>query len=54
MVPGAFSEPGTDTLHVASELADELSLMAKWLGLGAIEVGRNGDLSTPLRKLLRP
>ena len=54
MVPGAFSESGTDTLHVASELADELSLMAKWLGLGAIEVGRNGDLSTPLRKLLRP
>ena len=54
MVPGAFSESGSDTLHVASELADELSLMAQWLGLGDIEVGRNGDLSTPLRKLLRP
>ena len=54
MVPGAFSESGSDTLHVATELADELSLMAQWLGLGDIEVGRNGDLSTPLRKLLRP
>ena len=54
MVPGAFSESGSDTLHVASELAAELALMAQWLGLGEIEVGRNGDLSTPLRKLLRP
>ena len=54
MVPGAFSESGSDTLHVATELADELSLMAQWLGLGEIEVGRNGDLSTPLRKMLRP
>jgi uncharacterized protein YcaQ len=54
MVPGAFSEAGTDTLHVASELADELTLMAQWLGLGEIEVGRKGDLATPLRKMLHP
>ena len=52
MVPGAFSEAGTDTLHVASELADELTLMAQWLGLGEIEVGRKGDLATPLRKMV--
>jgi len=54
MVPGAFSEAGTDTLHVAAELADELTLMCEWLGLDVVEVGRNGDLAAPLRKMLRP
>jgi uncharacterized protein YcaQ len=52
MVPGAFSEPDTDVLETADELADELLLMARWLGLGAVETGRNGDLSTPLRRML--
>ena len=51
-VPGAFSEPGTDVLEVADELADELLLMARWLGLGKVETGGNGDLAVPLRKLL--
>jgi uncharacterized protein YcaQ len=52
MVPGAFSEPDTDVLETADELADELLLMASWLGLGSVETGRNGDLSTPLRRML--
>ena len=54
VVPGAFSEPGTDALHVAAELAAELRLMSAWLGLDAVEVGGNGDLVAPLRRMLRP
>ena len=53
MVPGAFSERNTDVLEVVDALADELSLMAKWLDLEEIEVGRKGDLASPLRALVR-
>lgn len=53
VVPGAFSERDTDTLEVADSLADELVLMARWLGLGSVEVGSKGDLATPLRQLVR-
>ena len=52
MVPGAFSEAGTDAPTVADELAQELVLMARWLGLDKVEVGRKGDLAVPLRKLV--
>lgn len=45
LVRGAFVEDGVDRMRVASELAAELELMAGWLGLSAIEVGRNGDLA---------
>jgi uncharacterized protein YcaQ len=34
---------------VARELAIELGEMARWLGLGAIEVGDKGDLVGGLR-----
>lgn len=51
-VPGAFAEPGVDGDHVALELAEELRLLASWLGLDRIEMGRKGDLVRPLRRAL--
>ena len=48
-VPGAFLEAGQDPMRVARELATELGEMARWLGLGAIEVGDKGDLVGGLR-----
>ena len=53
LVPGAYSEPDVDLKHVASELAAELKLMAQWLGLDAVKVGDNGDLSSALSRLCR-
>lgn len=47
-VPGAFLEEGQDPKRVARELAVELGEMARWLGLGEIEVGTKGDLASPL------
>jgi uncharacterized protein YcaQ len=49
-VVGAFAEPKVDTDVVARELADELRLVAEWLGLGGVEVARKGDLAATLRK----
>ncbi len=49
LVPGAFLEVGADRKHVARALRDELELMARWLGLGRIDLGRRGDLMTDLR-----
>lgn len=53
LVPGAFSEPNVDIKHVVTELAAELKLMAQWLGLDAVRVGDNGDLSSKLSRLCR-
>ena len=53
LVPGVFVEPGHNPKHVASELADELRLMASWLELDGVEVGSHGDLTGPLKKALR-
>ena len=50
-VPGAFAEPGADLPHVAAELAEELRLMADWLGLDGVAVGGKGDLAAPLAAL---
>lgn len=47
-VPGAFLEDGADPLVVARELSNELTEMARWLGLGEIAVGSRGDLAAPL------
>jgi hypothetical protein len=49
-VVGAFAEPGVEEGLVARELADELRLVAEWQGLGAVEVGRKGDLAPALRR----
>ena len=53
LVPGAYSEPDVDLKHVVTELAAELKLMAQWLGLDAVKVGDNGDLSSKLSRLCR-
>jgi uncharacterized protein YcaQ len=52
LVPGAFAEQGVAAGEVAVALAGELRLMAQWLGLERVTVGRKGDLSAPLRRAL--
>jgi uncharacterized protein len=47
---GAFAEPGVDEGVVARELADELRLVAEWLGLDGVAVTRKGDLAAALGK----
>jgi uncharacterized protein YcaQ len=49
LVQGAYAEPGIAEAHVAEELADELKLMADWLGLDEVVVKPRGDLSAALR-----
>ena len=53
LVHGAYSEPQIDFKHVVSELAEELKLMALWLGLDAVKVGDKGDLSSALSRACR-
>jgi uncharacterized protein len=48
LVQGAYAEAGVDSSYVASELADELRLVASWLGLMEIVVVRRGDLAGEL------
>jgi uncharacterized protein len=45
LMRGAYSEDGVDPDHVAAELADELVLMAGWLGLDDVVVTDRGDLA---------
>ena len=52
-VPGAFLEAGADSERVAHELATELHLMAAWLGMERVVVGRRGDFVTPLRHAIK-
>lgn len=52
-VRGAFIEDGQVPAQVAAELAGELKLMAEWLGLARVRVGRRGDLCSALREALR-
>ena len=51
-VPGVFAEPGVDHAQVAHELAEELRLMADWLGLDGVVVGKRGDLASRLGALV--
>ncbi|WP_052396756.1 winged helix-turn-helix domain-containing protein [Kutzneria sp. 744] len=51
-VPGAFAELGVDHAEVARELAVELRLMADWLGLDGVVVGKRGDLASRLGALV--
>ncbi len=53
LVPGAYSEPGTDPAAVARGLADELALMAGWLGLSRVTIGRRGNLARTLAAEVR-
>ncbi len=52
-VNGSFAEDAVDRNTVASALAEELKLMAEWLGLSDVTVGTKGNLSRPLRQFLR-
>jgi uncharacterized protein len=49
LVQGAFAEEGVDRERVAAELAEELRVVAAWLGLdGGVVVRRRGDLAAEL------
>jgi uncharacterized protein YcaQ len=51
-VVGAFAEPAQDKSRVANALATELQTMANWLGLAKVTVGKNGDLTKEMRRLI--
>jgi uncharacterized protein YcaQ len=48
-VRGAFAEEGHDPIAIAGPLAEELTLLADWLGLEGVVVDDNGDLSPALQ-----
>ncbi|MGO9907107.1 MAG: winged helix-turn-helix domain-containing protein [Solirubrobacteraceae bacterium] len=48
LVQGAYAEAEVDDSYVAGELADELRLVAGWLGLNDVVVVRRGDLAGEL------
>ena len=50
LVQSAWGEVGIDERHVAGELADELRLMADWLGLERVVVRPKGDLHRALAR----
>ena len=52
-VPGAFLELGNDAERVSEHLASELALMAQWLKLDRIVIGRRGNLTRPLRAAVK-
>jgi uncharacterized protein YcaQ len=51
-VQGAFAENGVERTRVATEIAEELHLVAAWLGLERVAVARNGDLSRELAAII--
>ncbi len=48
IVQGAFAESSVDIEHVAAELAAELAVTARWLGLDGVAVRPRGDLAPAL------
>ncbi len=52
-VPGAFLEEGCDEDEVAGRLALELRLMADWLGLDRVVIGRRGGFTRALRAAVK-
>jgi uncharacterized protein YcaQ len=52
LVRGAYAEPGVAPDEIASELAEELRLVAVWLGLAGVEVADRGDLAHELAEAL--
>jgi uncharacterized protein len=48
LVQGAFAEDGVDHNEVAAQLAQELGLVAQWLGLDGVSVVHRGDLAAAL------
>jgi uncharacterized protein YcaQ len=51
-VPSAHLEQGAEASAIAGPLADELRLMAAWLGLEKVEADRRGELAAALRQAL--
>ena len=51
-IRGAFIENGQDPVRIATELAKELEMMASWLGMKRVRVGRRGNLCNELRDAL--
>jgi uncharacterized protein YcaQ len=49
VVQSAYVEDGSGRRKIAGELAEELDIMAGWLGLARVRVGRKGNLSRDLR-----
>jgi uncharacterized protein YcaQ len=49
-VRGAFAEAGHDAATIAGPLAEELALLAGWLGLERVMVDNHGDLAPALRR----
>ena len=52
VVKSAFVEEGYDHDQIAFSLADELMMMARWLGLERVGAGRRGNLMKSLRAAL--
>jgi uncharacterized protein YcaQ len=50
-VNSAHLEAGADAAATVRALRDELALMARWLGLDNVKIGRSGQLANPLRKI---
>lgn len=53
LVPGAYLEPWADADAVAPALAGELRMLAGWLKLDAVRVGRRGTFARPLAEAVR-
>jgi len=53
LVPGALLESQADVANVAPALATELKVMATWLGLRRVRVGRRGNLARALSRSLQ-
>lgn len=52
LILGSYGEPDIDTERVCHELAEELMDMAGWLGARKVSVSPNGDLASPLARLI--
>ena len=52
-VLSAQEEPGANRVRVAEALADELLLLARWVGLEEVAVSDRGGLAGPLRSALK-
>jgi hypothetical protein len=53
LVPAAYLEPHAGPREAAAALATELSLLARWLGLTRVVVGRRGGLARGLAAEVR-
>jgi uncharacterized protein len=49
LVQGSFTEPGVPAAPLVDDLAHELHVMARWLGLDRVDVMPRGDLASTLR-----